>query len=197
VARAVLHESSPRVMAVLEPVQVTITNLAALVDHSAASGPRFAPAKESSAQEQGQGQGQGQGLVECSVPNFPHDPARGSHTVCATNQVFINRADCSLVQSSDFYGMMEGQVVGLKYLGKVRVDSMQQDEEGGVTNIFVTALPPSDPAKPKSTIQWVPFENSVPATVSALLRSIRLCPLLCPLLSVQLYDVCAVHYTWQ
>lgn len=56
--------------------------------------------------------------------------------------------------------------MGLKYVGKVHVDSLQVDAEGKVSHIHVTALPPSDPVKPKSTIQWVPFENSVPVTVS-------------------------------
>jgi hypothetical protein len=80
--------------------------------------------------------------------------------------VYINRSDCSLVKDSDFFGMMEGQVVGLKYIGKVRVDNIQQNAEGDITNINVTAIAPSDPTRPKSTIQWVPFENSIPATVS-------------------------------
>ena len=84
----------------------------------------------------------------------------------AAAQVYINRCDCSLATAdSNFYGMMAGQVVGLKYIGKVRVESLQVDAEGKVTNILVTALPPSDPVRPKSTIQWVPFENSVPVTV--------------------------------
>lgn len=80
--------------------------------------------------------------------------------------MYINRSDCSLATNdSNFYGMMAGQVVGLKYVGKVRVDSLQQDAEGRVSSILVTALSPSDPVKPKSTIQWVPFEDSVPVTV--------------------------------
>jgi hypothetical protein len=156
VARAVLHESSPRVMAVLDPVLVTISNLSDLVDESVDSGPRFSPAAKEGASPE----------IECTVPDFPHDVTRGCHSLRTADKVYINRSDCSLVKDSDFFGMMEGQVVGLKYIGKVRVDNIQQNAEGDITNINVTAIAPSDPTRPKSTIQWVPFENSIPATVS-------------------------------
>ncbi len=74
-------------MAVLDPVLVTINNLTAFVEGS--SGPQLsAAAKEGASSE-----------VEVSVPNFPHDPTRGSHTIRITEKAFINRSDCSLVKN--------------------------------------------------------------------------------------------------
>lgn len=91
VARAVLHESSPRVMAVLDPVQVTIASFSSLLEGhqegekegkasaSASLSLRLAKAKEGSDAKCPQ--------VECSVPDFPHDPSRGSHTVRCSDKV--------------------------------------------------------------------------------------------------------------
>lgn len=112
--------------------------------------------------------GDGSVKVECTVPDFPHDASRGSHTLSTSTKVYVDRSDVSVVHDSDFFGMMAGQVVGLKYLGKVLVEAIEQDNEGNVSHIRVAAVPPSDATKPKSTIQWVPFATSVPATVSAL-----------------------------
>lgn len=154
IARSALHESSPRVMAVLDPVLVTISNLSVLVDSSVAAAPKLSSSAVEGAPE-----------LECTVPNFPHDTSRGSHSLLMTDKVYINRSDCSAEPKEDFFGMMVGQVVGLKYAGKVRVDAVKQDADGKVTRVVVTAISPAEPTRPKSTIQWVPFENSIPSTV--------------------------------
>ena len=155
VARGILNDSSPRVMAVLDPVVVKIHNFAAFVDESSSSGPRFTSDPKEGAPDE----------VECTIPNFPHIVDRGNHTLRASSRVYINKSDSSLEKNDDFFGMMEGQVVGLKYLGKVMVDSIKADCDNNVVEIAVTAIAPSDSRRPKSTIQWVPFENSIPATV--------------------------------
>jgi hypothetical protein len=76
-ARNALHESSPRVMAVLDPVLLVISGLseatdkAVSVDHS----------------------------ILWDVPDFPFAPARGSHTVPMSDRIFIDRSDVRLVDS--------------------------------------------------------------------------------------------------
>jgi hypothetical protein len=76
-ARGVLHEKSPRVMAVLDPVLVVISNFDEVAGESASAG-----------------------VVEWDVPDFPHDPERGSHKVQMASTVYVDRSDVRLQDSS-------------------------------------------------------------------------------------------------
>ena len=87
VARSVLHESSPRVMAVLDPVQVTISNLAALMEAKpGAEGQQDATASFSLRLTEAAKEGS-LAEVECCVPDFPHDPSRGTHALRCSDKV--------------------------------------------------------------------------------------------------------------
>lgn len=66
IARSVLHDSSPRLMAVLEPLLLIIS-------------------KDSF------------GLL--SVPDFPFDLSRGTHSVAMGSEVYIDRQDFRMVDS--------------------------------------------------------------------------------------------------
>ena len=69
-ARASLHETAPRVMAVLRPLRVTISGLEAVLP-----------------------------VPALTVPDFPFDASRGSHTVTIEPTIFIDVSDFRLVDS--------------------------------------------------------------------------------------------------
>lgn len=138
-ARASLHETAPRVMAVLKPLKVTITGLDGAISNK-----------------------------ELTVPDFPFDPARGSHTVAIESTIYIDESDFRTVDSEDFYGLAVGKIVGLKYACWIRCDSMVTNPETGApVELLCTAMPESEDAavKPKSAIQWVPASSAVTAEV--------------------------------
>ena len=64
-ARGCLHETSPRIMAVLQPVKVVISNLKTVMGDA----------------------------PELQVPDFPFDPSRGSHSIVMTCEVFVDASD--------------------------------------------------------------------------------------------------------
>jgi len=134
-ARNGLHETSPRAMAVLQPLKVEISGR----DLSGAAG-------------------------DITIPNFPFDPTRGSHTVRIENTVFIDKADFRTEDSEDYFGLAPGKVVGLKYAFRVRCESVETNAAGEVVLVRVVALPDSELAedKPKGSIQWVPASSAVP-----------------------------------
>ena len=134
-ARNGLHETSPRVMAVLQPLKMVITGR----DLSGAE-------------------------ADIPVPDFPFDPSRGSHTVRIEETVCIDRSDFRTVDSEDYYGLAPGKVVGLKYAFRVQCESFEADAVGEPVLLRCVALPDSDAPedKPKGSIQWVPASTAVP-----------------------------------
>ncbi len=74
IARTHLNEISPRVMAVLRPLKVTIIGLGGVVTNP--------------------------NLV---VPDFPFDIARGSHTVTIEDNIYIDSSDFRLEYSEVAY----------------------------------------------------------------------------------------------
>jgi len=133
-ARNVLHETSPRVMAVLDPILVVLSGVP-----DDASEP-------------------------ITVPDFPFDPSRGSHTVDLGSRVYIDQSDFREVDSEDYFGLAPNKAVTLKYAHKIHCDTVEKDDSGRVVRLLCSVLPSDAPA-PKGTIQWVPFANAVPAEV--------------------------------
>lgn len=137
-ARAQLHESAPRVMAVLNPLKVVITGLDDAL-----------PEKK------------------LPVPDFPFAPERGSHIVVIENEIYIDQSDFRLEDSADFYGLAVNKLVGLKYACWIHCDAVLLDGEGRPTELRCTAVRETSDAavKVKSTIQWVPVSTAVTAEV--------------------------------
>jgi len=134
-ARNGLHESSPRVMAVLQPIKMEISG------------------RDLSGSE-----------ADISIPHYPFDPSRGSHTVRIENVVYIDKQDFRAEDSDDYFGLAPGKIVGLKYAFRVRCESFETDAAGEVVLLRVVALPDSElpEDKPKGSIQWVPASTAVP-----------------------------------
>lgn len=140
IARAQLHDTTPRVMGVVYPLKVVISGR----DFSNAAANTF------------------------TVPDFPFDVTRGTHTVTAESYVYIDRSDFRLEDSEDYFGLAPGKVVGLKYAFRIRCDSVETNKSTGEPILLrCTALPDSDAPedKPKGTIQWVPASTAVKVEV--------------------------------
>ncbi|KAK6480826.1 glutamine--tRNA ligase [Huso huso] len=124
--REVLNDSAPRVMAVLEPLRVTITNF---------------PAPQQ---------------MEVKVPDFPADESRGSHSVHFSSTVFIEQADFREVTEKGYKRLTPDQPVGLRHAGYViSVQKVIKDPSGKVVELQVSCARADSREKPKAFIQWV------------------------------------------
>lgn len=145
VARSVLHDSAPRVMGILQPVVLHLTNWTEV------TGLAVDAAKI------------------LNVPNFPFDASRGTHEVPFTHEVYIDRSDIRLVDSDDFYGFAPNKTVALKYTGyRVHVERIEVDEATNtVKEVFAILLKEDEHPewKAKTTVQWVSVAQAVPVEV--------------------------------
>ncbi|RWS09661.1 putative glutamine--tRNA ligase-like protein [Dinothrombium tinctorium] len=126
--RDVLNLTAPRVMAVIEPLKVTITNF---------------PAKES---------------LKLTVPNFPAEPEKGSRDILFEKVIYIEQNDFSEdISDKDFRRLTPNQPVGLRYANYViKVDKTIKNESGKVSELEVICLPVNEvKEKPRSFIHWV------------------------------------------
>lgn len=127
--RDALDAAAPRAMAVLDPLKVT------LLDFPASS------------------------PVLVDVPDFPADPARGSHRVPFDREVFIERSDFRETNEDDpgYKRLTVGQPVGLRHAGYViTVSRVLKDAAGQVTALEATCTPSADAeVKPKAFVHWV------------------------------------------
>ncbi|XP_072569267.1 glutamine--tRNA ligase [Paramormyrops kingsleyae] len=124
--RDVLNDTAPRVMAVLEPLKVTITNLPHDME------------------------------TQIRVPDFPADEARGSHTVPFTRTIYIERADFREVMEKGYKRLTPDQPVGLRHAGYViTLQRAIKDENGKVVELEVTCSSTVTAEKPKAFVHWV------------------------------------------
>lgn len=125
--RDVLNESAPRVMAVLEPLKITITNLP----------DNF--------------------KTDVCVPDFPANEDRGSHVIPFTRTVYIEQSDFREVMEKGYKRLTPEQPVGLRHAGYViTVQNVIKDPQGRVVEVEVCCCSSTEVAeKPKAFIHWV------------------------------------------
>jgi len=125
--RDVLNTTAPRVMAVLEPLKVTITNLPAEAER------------------------------EIEVPDFPSEPARGgTHRVTLGRVIYIENSDYRSAEEKGYRRLTPGQTVGLRHAGYViKLERELRDAAGALTELHATCEPVSTAPKPKAFIHWV------------------------------------------
>uniref|UniRef100_A0AAQ5YEA2 Glutamine--tRNA ligase n=1 Tax=Amphiprion ocellaris TaxID=80972 RepID=A0AAQ5YEA2_AMPOC len=124
--RDVLNDTAPRAMAVLEPLKITITNLAA------------------------------NSKSDVRVPDFPANEAKGSHTVPFTRTIFIEQSDFREVMEKGYKRLTPEQPVGLRHAGYViSVQKVIKDAQGKVVELEVTCCSSETAEKPKAFIHWV------------------------------------------
>lgn len=58
--------------------------------------------------------------LRVTVPDYPFDPSRGSHSVTLEEEIFIDRSDFRMLDSDDYFGLAPNKVVALKYACRIR-----------------------------------------------------------------------------
>lgn len=139
--REELNATSPRVMAVLDPLKLVITNMQEGERH----------------------------LFD--APYMPNDENAGTRPVVLTREVYIDRADFREEAPKKWWRLAPGKEVRLRYGCLVTCTDVIKNEAGEVIELRGTWDPESkggtspDGRKVKGTVHWVPAQESVLATV--------------------------------
>ncbi|MFH1801028.1 MAG: glutamine--tRNA ligase/YqeY domain fusion protein [Candidatus Omnitrophota bacterium] len=130
--REELNKTAPRVMAVLDPLKVVITN--------------YPEGK----------------TEEMEAVNNPEDPAAGSRRLPFSRELYIERDDFREDAPKKFFRLVPGGEVRLRYGYFVKCEKVIKDASGKVTELHCTYDPetrggnnPPDGRKVKGTIHWV------------------------------------------
>lgn len=141
VVREELNRTATRRLAVLRPLKLVLTNLAADETH------------------------------EFPAVNNPGDESAGTRPVRLTREVYIERDDFQEVPPPKFFRLRPGGEVRLKYACIIRCDEVLKDATGQVIELRCTADldsrtgGPNAGKKVKGTIHWVSARESVEAEV--------------------------------
>jgi glutaminyl-tRNA synthetase len=136
-----LNAVAPRVMAVLEPLKVVITNYP---------------------------EGQSETL---EAVNNPEDESAGTRQVPFGRELYIERADFMEEPVRKFYRLAPGREVRLRYAYFITCEDVVKDEDGNVIELRCTYDPATrggdapDGRKVKATLHWVSAEHAVDAEV--------------------------------
>jgi len=138
-----LNKSADRVMAVLDPVELVISNY---------------PEDQ---------------VEELSIENNPEDPESGTRSVPFSKNLYIERDDFMLDPPKKFFRLGPDLMVRLKGAYIIKCESFDLNEDGSVETIYATYFPQSKSGSDtseihvKGTIHWV----SIPHAVEAEIRS--------------------------
>ncbi|MBK5202786.1 MAG: glutamine--tRNA ligase/YqeY domain fusion protein, partial [Prolixibacteraceae bacterium] len=136
-----LNKKANRVMGVLDPLKVVITNY-----------------------PEGQ-------TEEIEAINNPEDPDAGTHKVAFTKELYIERGDFMEDPPRKFFRLSPGKEVRLRYAYFVTCTGIKKDDNGNITEIQCTYDPASkggnspDGRKVKSTLHWVSATENIKAEV--------------------------------
>jgi glutaminyl-tRNA synthetase len=137
-----LNRTTPRVMAVLRPLKVVITNF---------------PEDR---------------VEEFDCVNNPEDPAAGSRKVPFSRELWIERDDFMESPPSKFFRLSPGKEVRLRYAYFVKCEEVVKDSAGNVVELRCTYDPatrggdnPPDGRKVKATLHWVSAPHAIDAEV--------------------------------
>ncbi|MRG47700.1 glutamine--tRNA ligase/YqeY domain fusion protein [Chitinophaga sp. SYP-B3965] len=139
--REELNKTANRVMVVLDPVKLVITNY-----------------------PEGQ-------TEELPAENNPEDPTSGHHNLTFSNTLYIEREDFMEEPPKKFFRLGPGLMVRLKHAYILKCDSFEKDANGNVSTIFCTYIPESKSGSDtsginvKGTIHWVSAAHAATAEV--------------------------------
>ena len=146
-----LNQTAQRVMCVLDPLKVVITNYP---------------------EGNGGSDGDGSSIEELEAPYFPHDvPLEGSRMVPFGRQIYIDRADFMEDPPKGFFRLAPGREVRLRYAYFIKCEEVIKNDAGDVVELRCTYDPETrggaapDGRKVKGTIHWVSADASVPVEV--------------------------------
>ena len=145
VLREELNKTSPRVMAVLKPLKVVLTNY-----------------------PEGR-------VEEVDAVNNPENPAAGSRKVPFSRELYIEQEDFMEDPPKKFFRLAPGREVRLRYAYFIKCHSVVKDKQTGqVTELHCTYDPATqggsapDGRKVKATLHWVSARHAVDAEVRLL-----------------------------
>ncbi len=140
--REVLNQAAPRVMAVLDPIKIVLTDY-----------------------PDGQ-------TEEFEAPYFPHDvPREGTRMVPFSNELFIERTDFEEDPPPGFRRLLPGGEVRLRHAYVIRCEKVVRDKAGQLVELHCTHYSESRGGKGtvgrkvKGTIQWVSAAHALTAEV--------------------------------
>jgi len=134
-----LNVHAPRVMGVLEPLKVIITN--------------YPEDKEE----------------EFEAQNHPQNPDMGTRNVPFCREIYVERSDFMENAPKKFFRLSEGREVRLRYAYLITCQQAVKNEQGEVVELHCTYDPDSkggsapDGRKVKGTIHWVSARHGIPA----------------------------------
>jgi len=136
-----LNKTSPRVMAVIKPLKVVITNY-----------------------PEGQ-------VEEFDAVNNPEDPTVGTRKVPFSKVLYIEQDDFMENPPNKFFRLAPGREVRLRYAYFIKCENLVKDADGNVTEVHCTYDPATrggdspDGRKVKATIHWVSAAHAVQSEV--------------------------------
>ncbi len=136
-----LNKVAPRMMAVLNPLKVVITNYP---------------------------EGQVENLTAI---NNPEDESAGTRQVPFSREIYIERDDFMENPPKKYFRLAPGQEVRLRYAYFIKCDEVIKDNEGNIVELHCSYDPASkggnspDGRKVKGTIHWVSAEHAIDAEV--------------------------------
>ncbi|MBO7201283.1 MAG: glutamine--tRNA ligase/YqeY domain fusion protein [Bacteroidales bacterium] len=136
-----LNKIAPRMMAVLNPLKVVITNYP---------------------------EGQVENLTAI---NNPEDESAGTRQVPFSREIYIERDDFMENPPKKYFRLAPGQEVRLRYAYFIKCDEVIKDAEGNIVELRCSYDPASkggnspDGRKVKGTIHWVSAEHAIDAEV--------------------------------
>jgi glutaminyl-tRNA synthetase len=139
--REELNETALRVMGVLDPLKVVITNY---------------PADK---------------VEELTAHNHPQKPEMGSRPLPFGREIFIEREDFMEEPAKKFFRLAPGREVRLRYAYFIRCEEVIKNEQGEIVELRCTYDPETlggsapDGRKVKGTIHWLSAAHAVPAEV--------------------------------
>lgn len=136
-----LNQSAPRVLAVLKPLKVVITNY---------------PDDQ---------------VQELDAAYYPPDfPKQGSRKIPFSKEIYVEQDDFMLEPIKDFHRLAPGKEVRLRYAYCITCTDVVKDADGNVTELHATYDPATLGANPegrkvKGTIHWVSARHAADAEV--------------------------------
>jgi glutaminyl-tRNA synthetase len=136
-----LNKRALRVMSVLRPLKVVLTNY-----------------------PEGQ-------VEELEAVNNPEDPAAGSRKVPFSKVIYVERDDFMEIPPKKFFRLTPGGEVRLRYAYIIKCEKVIKDDKGEVTELHCTIDPDSKSGgatasrKIKGTIHWVSAQHAIDAEV--------------------------------
>ena len=136
-----LNKKAPRVMAVLDPLKVIVTNY---------------PEDKTE---------------ELETINNPEDETMGSRTIPFSRELYIERSDFMEEPPKKFFRLGPGMEVRLKSAYVIRCDDFKKDEQGNITELYCTydettkSGADTSGKKVKGTLHWVSANHALEAEV--------------------------------